>query len=635
MTAKTLRRAQTLSPFGVGAIMEIDGESLVAADSTYWKSSGEEIHEPRLEKYLAVRKFMMAEPESEISTQSANSTHGVPFVRFPVWHFCTYCRHMYKVINSVQAPTCRCGKDIKLTPMRFVMACPNGHLADVPWDIWAHSTNRSSRCEKPNLVFITEAGGGGLEFVFVECLTCKSRRSLAGIAAQDSMKQLNIHCPGHHPWTPWEERETGCEAIPQVLQRGASNLTFPLIESSIDIPPHSNWNAYSSDTRTITNDDLFIVIKNAFYGHNMDTFERALEMLAKKLHREPDFVRNTVMQELNEENADISTAQWNPDDLLAEEFTALSSPMTEYDQRDRFIKKDVSLVPFLESCSPSDYQSTVSELCSKIGLVVQVVRLREVRALRGFSRLGPVESMAASDDGQAGHFSVYNSDRKIPPVFVPADLNSLPHDNKWLPAIEVFGEGIFITLDESSLQDWEKNDSVAGRVERLKHRRSQNAFYLPDPTPRLVLLHTLSHILIRQLSFECGYSIASLRERIYSRAPSDSQESAAGILIYTAAGDSEGTLGGLVRQGEASRIVPVILRALQSSVWCSSDPLCRESQGQGLYAMNLAACHACSLLPEVSCTLSNRLLDRILLVGSLDGSVKGYFSELMKHFGGF
>src|SRR5581483_4471967 len=101
----------------------------------------------------------------------------------------------------------------------------------------------------------------------------------------------------------------------------------------------------------------------------------------------------------------------------------------------------------------------------------------------------------------------------------------------------------------------------------------------------------------------------------------------AGILIYTAAGDAEGTLGGLVREGEADRLFPNILKALQSSEWCSSDPLCRESRGQGPGALNLAACHACSLLPETSCTLSNRFLDRVLLYGTPDDSDAGFFAD--------
>ena len=129
------------------------------------------------------------------------------------------------------------------------------------------------------------------------------------------------------------------------------------------------------------------------------------------------------------------------------------------------------------------------------------------------------------------------------------------------------------------------------------------------------------------MSFECGYSISSLRERIYSDIPGDDRKGMAGILIYTASGDSEGTMGGLVRMGEGKRFLSVFIKALQSADWCSSDPLCRESSGQGLYSLNLAACHSCSLLPETSCVHSNRLLDRIMIYGN--NNVQGYFTYLM------
>ena len=36
----------------------------------------------------------------------------------------------------------------------------------------------------------------------------------------------------------------------------------------------------------------------------------------------------------------------------------------------------------------------------------------------------------------------------------------------------------------------------------------------------------------------------------------------AGILIYTAAGDAEGTLGGLVRMGKPGRLEPLLSRRL-------------------------------------------------------------------------
>jgi hypothetical protein len=231
------------------------------------------------------------------------------------------------------------------------------------------------------------------------------------------------------------------------------------------------------------------------------------------------------------------------------------------------------------------------------------------------------------DEEEPGTFSLYGSEKKIRPGLVPADLGQLPPSQRWLPAIEVYGEGIFLSLRERAVREWEMLPRVQRRVEALVRRREQGARFLPVPTPRLVMLHTLAHVLIRQLSFECGYSIASLRERIYSAVPGEESEPMAGVLIYTAAGDSEGTLGGLVREGEPDRLLSTIIRALLAADWCSSDPICRESAGQGPGALNLAACHSCTLLPETSCTLHNRLLDRVLLVGEIEEASCGFFGD--------
>lgn len=84
-------------------------------------------------------------------------------------------------------------------------------------------------------------------------------------------------------------------------------------------------------------------------------------------------------------------------------------------------------------------------------------------------------------------------------------------------------------------------------------------------------------------------------------------------MIYTADGDSEGSLGGLVRQGRRDRLAQSIAEALDQGRWCSSDPVCTETAGQGLGGFNRAACHACSLVSETSCTVANTLLDRRML----------------------
>ncbi len=141
-----------------------------------------------------------------------------------------------------------------------------------------------------------------------------------------------------------------------------------------------------------------------------------------------------------------------------------------------------------------------------------------------------------------------------------------------------------------------------------------------------LMIHTFAHVLIRQLIFDCGYDSSSLRERIYVGGEGDDKMT--GLLIYTASGDSEGTLGGLVRQGLPGRLENSVLASISNAGLCSSDPLCIESHGQGVSGLNLSACHACCLLPETSCEEGNRLLDRALLIDTPSDSRIGFFSEL-------
>jgi hypothetical protein len=165
---------------------------------------------------------------------------------------------------------------------------------------------------------------------------------------------------------------------------------------------------------------------------------------------------------------------------------------------------------------------------------------------------------------------------------------------------------------------------LQARLNRLAQERNRVPRHL---TPAQLLIHSFSHLLIRQLSFECGYDSSSLRERLYV---SDAAEHPmCGLLIYTASGDSEGTLGGLVRQGEPGRLDATIRAALANAAICSSDPLCIESEGQGTHSLNRAACHACALLPETSCEEGNLLLDRAVVIGTPDQPDLGFFYGLI------
>jgi hypothetical protein len=260
-------------------------------------------------------------------------------------------------------------------------------------------------------------------------------------------------------------------------------------------------------------------------------------------------------------------------------------------------------VPLFEEAPADDVQCGLATLIDR---VVTVDRLREVRALNGFTRYSP--------DG----------------AFVRPSLTKNP---QWLPAVEAYGEGIFIALNETQVALWELNEYAASRARELQRRKMGslygNRIFSQELPARFILLHTFAHILVRQLAFESGYPASSLRERVYGQPPTMGAAQA-GVLIYTSAGDAEGTMGGLARLAVSSRLSETILAALETAFWCSSDPLCRESRGQGFNALNFAACHACCLLAETSCVYGNVFLDRNMLFsddrnGLFDGIISSAF----------
>jgi len=244
--------------------------------------------------------------------------------------------------------------------------------------------------------------------------------------------------------------------------------------------------------------------------------------------------------------------------------------------------------------------------------IVLVKRLREVMALRGFRRISP--DQPTSDDDR---FKGYNQEKDCIP------LSNVPQS--WLPAIEMLGEGIFIKVSEEKLQEWEAGNSI--RYTEMEQRLSHSNVGCDNFSARYVLLHTLAHLLIRQLSLECGYSGASIKEKIYSTYPGSSV-AMSGILLYTSTSDSDGSLGGLVRMGLPEPFEQIFRNMLQEATWCSSDPIC-QNMTQGYESLNYAACHACTLLPETSCEMRNCLLDRVALIGTIESQTKGFFGDLI------
>jgi hypothetical protein len=329
----------------------------------------------------------------------------------------------------------------------------------------------------------------------------------------------------------------------------------------------------------ILNNDYFKVVLSAPDSLIAD---QLIGMTALQVGVSEAEVRSVLASQLG--TADSTHVAGDDEDLRVREWNALVNPAESHDPRDYFITRRAALPSPVGHFGLQPFADVVAQQFT--GVVI-VHRLREIRVLRGFNR----HTMLKTVDPALGK---------------PVDF---------LPAIEIFGEGVFLRLDEATLREWERTAPVIQRVAVLRQRlaKSFHEKRIDEPlTPRMILIHTLAHLLMRQMSFDAGYSASSLRERLYTASTPDAP--LGGLLIYTAAGDSEGSLGGLARLGEAERLIPVLARALGAAQWCSLDPVCGESKGQGTDALSLAACHACALASETSCVLGNVLLDRLLLI---------------------
>ncbi|GAA3477763.1 DUF1998 domain-containing protein [Streptomyces yanii] len=600
-----VRQSQTVVPFGVGAVFDIQGESFVATGIGDWPARGRQrIESARLASRLGVSGFYAA-PATASDRFDIPDAPGAPYIRFPSWLFCGSCRRMkrWRIADEKpgQPPRCpSCSPARTLAPMRFVQICQAGHLSDVDWWFWAHSRRDAGerrRCEeRDRLRFLVSERASGLEALSVACTAkgCGASRDLLDILGTHGMR-----CSGRNPWQRANER-VECPRPVQIVQRTAGNLYYPIVHSALDIPETDVPAAHADEALAarVREHDLWVSLCRVAATPRAAVFRT---MIQEDTGAEDDLLDALIAEETGQAPpssgtvpSDAHAGHARPD-LSREEWAAFTAP-TPPATRD-FALRETTLGVAGETADPW------AALGRRFGRIVLADRLREVRTLSGFSRVSP--------DATA----------------VPADT---ARRVKWLPAVEVFGEGIFLTLDRAQLTAWETDRDVRQRVSGMRtdldrsfQRDRLEALTGPELAPRFVLLHTLAHLLIRQLSFESGYTTASLRERIYARPEQDQY----GILVYTAAGDAEGTLGGLVRQGEPPRLAETLLRMTEAAAWCSADPLCAEHTGQGFGNLNRAACHACALLPETSCETANTLLDRALVVGG--EHVPGYLESIV------
>lgn len=582
----TVRRTQLITTYGVGSLVAIDDRSFIVGGIDTWDvSRAPRIHEPNLQHWLGVGKFVLPPADPEAGD-------GVRVRLFPQMYSCPECKTLQK-FSKFGSPSGKseCGSCRKpLTPSRFVLACPNGHLDDFPYWEWVHHKTRpvSDSADKTHeLSLTTEGNSASLRSIIVSCSCGAERVSMQGAFGPAAMKDLNVRCGGHKPWLGKDTVGEDCSEIPRTLQRGSSAAWFPIQRSSLSIPPWSSKiqklvDRYSDQLGQFTDQsrrDAVVSTMAVGSGFSPDQISAAIEER-----------QNFSDEERDEDEAILDAATR----LRRKEYLQLKHGTSGEDHEDF-------------ECEPS--QATTGDPAPHgLEKIMLVKRLREVRALQSFTRVDVPDPARPSA-------------RRAP--LSKETVN-------WLPAIEVNGEGVFITLDIDRLQTWETG---AGPRHRATQIRSNHTELLRDQSPeaaanriespvspRFILLHTLAHALINEWSLDCGYPSASLRERLYC------SDDMSGILIYTASSDSAGSLGGVVAQGEVDRLRSSLASAMERIAWCSQDPPCMESEASGTDNLNLAACYACVLLPETSCETNNAFLDRGLLVGTPTSSEIGYFS---------
>jgi len=555
---------------------------------------------------------------------------GIPTRVFPQWLRCTGCdllapvsaantfefentrKHRPDLARFVhrKCPGRHGGNKVKArvaVPARYLIACTNGHLDEFPYVDWVHGadSHRTECVAQPKMRMLEWRSNLGPQ-VTIKCVACESSRNIAELTragGEDSLPD----CRGRHPHLPsYAPADKPCGGQVRLMLLGAANQWFPATISVLVLPARkvpqpadtvtevlglppaqvakltslaavSAWRMFAPDS-----------ITERFAGISDEDLWAAVQIARGELPPLPA--------------AEVGPTGYDPNYLLAPEWETLTHPeeFLSEDPRNGFKVHPVPVAATLESA---------------ISDVVAVDRIRKANAFIGFTRIDALDRVG--DD---------------PARIAPIALSGKP---KWVPATEDRGEGVFIRFDEAVVDAWETdvlNSGVwaqhcAAHERNLARRQSSTAADVSAddrmPPPRYWAMHTLAHLLIREMAMSSGYGSASLSERIYAWRAAEGRDPAAGILITTTSPDSEGTLGGLVDLARSERLESVMHEALHRAGRCSSDPICahRVPKNQEDF-LHGAACHFCSFLSETSCERANRFLDRRFVLdlhaGSLD-----------------
>lgn len=595
-----IRQSQLVTTFGPGAMVDLVDRAVVIGGLDHWgwpDGKWVALDDARLRRALLPRlralhpdldlaptDYFRKPPECEM--RDARPTVGVRALEFPRWFVCQGCNRLARAGDQFELHKgryrhqCTSNKTARAVPVRFVAACSRGHLSDFPWTHFIHRERKEGICERPDLR-LEEGATGDLARIRARCVNC-------GASQPMSNARMPIYpCSGDRPWLGGRAANEECDQKFELLVRTASDAYFSQVVSALRLPP-AEESVLSARVREA---EIWKLV------HKVQTLEQLkmlLELQDTLASAFKGFAPDEILAAIEKQRAAGTEDSERP--LRTVEFERIVSAPEEKPGNEP--EPGVQFAAFRVPPSRVDLPQGVR------GLIV-IPEMREIRVQVSFSRLDSISS------NLQGEFDFEKVRHK------PAAL-MLPNGNqKWLPAAEVRGEGIFVELDEDAVREWERRPAVVKRTRQLMH-----AYELEQrgdfPGARFYLLHTLSHLLLTAISLECGYAASAIRERIYSHAGSDGEPAMAAVLLGTGTTGSEGTLGGLVEEGRNLR--HHLREAWDLGRLCSNDPVCaahdpehpsseRRSEG--------AACHGCLYIAECSCEWFNRFLDRALLVPTI------------------
>lgn len=570
---ETIRPSQLIYQSGPGAIVELLNQSVIVKSADQW-------HTRRAPQEKDVRITSLLGVDHVRILNENPDKQRIKAVEFPKWKICPKCHNMTNYDNDTCYYCARKNEhDLQnLYASRFILACENGHISDFPYNEWVHRNKVCTEQSKdPRLMLKTRGSSGSLSDLHVICIHCKHSESLGGIMKTEERDLHSLFdCKGERPWIS-DKAKQKCNCKMKTTLRGASNVYSPSISSFLQVP----LTASSSEF-----DVLFLVEKDkekfnkAYIGMGEEGLEMACSFKSIPTSFVPTIKRYLDGEITLEESStyeSIKKQEWN---------TLTQDEINE----ERFSSKKIDIAPTLVPYFDG---------------VFRIDSVPEVQVLKEFTRLDYIDRFT-------------DEEVKTQPVVIT-------NEAKWLPAVRNYGEGIFFQFNLEKLLKWEENEQVTSAIIKAYNtqREEFNKTQL-DILPRQILLHTFSHALLQEFAAHCGYTTTSLKERIYA------SDDMYGVFIYTASGDSEGSLGGLINLAQSEKLLPIIIRALENMSYCSSDPICSDGDFEYHTTANGAACHACTFVSETSCEWGNLLLDRRTLVNINPNENDGYFDQLLE-----